>query len=649
MKNRLKILLSICGLLGSTMYGAWDETTDVNPHNSKLSISNNNPGVIRVNNVQPTEKYNPTNVNAWLKIDIDKETDAVHFVRDNNNPFVVTKTYALENADPYQIRKFINTAIQANMVDRNPTVVDCIKFNDGKGLLIVGAEDYRFTSNKNGMSIDEIVSTLDKPDITAYQGQRTFMYFPRYWDSRSLAAIVKRVGANITEANTNELRYGSDKIGYDEQLNCLFMYVPQYSRKNIQDMLKLYDSPTWEVKVKYKLYELDAENDGKIGADFEAWKNNAGVDFFGVGGQFRSGWSATWDGGAMPKNNGYGNTRYSNFNPKWNSRYLDFLAVQGHAKVVTSGSLAVLNQMTGTVIENTNLFNPEFVKIPDQTLDSYIICDPYDATTADGNYRVTSATDSSGTSITVSGTGVISVSKITYGSFTSYYLNVMSGSAFFEKGGANIGTSTKAYNVVVQKCIQSGNDLGGGASYTLAWTDQTNWNTDLNLKIYHGYQEWTTTNPEGYGFTMNLTPAICENATIMNLSMVNSSLIGWNSDGSPRIDKDSEINTKVMISNKDNTFVIGGLEKKTVVSSVSGMPYLKDLPGIGWLFSTESESTKKSQLVLVMECSLNNPDTKIGQGELGDVIKINEGLKNAGEKNSWGKDQYYIGIDPNKS
>jgi len=50
-----------------------------------------------------------------------------------------------------------------------------------------------------------------------------------------------------------------------------------------------------------------------------------------------------------------------------------------------------------------------------------------------------------------------------------------------------------------------------------------------------------------------------------------------------------------------------------------------------------------------MECSLNNPDTKIGQGELGDVIKINEGLKNAGEKNSWGKDQYYIGIDPNKS
>ena len=88
-------------------------------------------------------------------------------------------------------------------------------------------------------------------------------------DARSLAAIVKRVGANITEVNTNELRFGSDKIGYDEDLNCLFMYVPQYSRKNIQDILKLYDySHTWEVK--YKLYELDAENDGKIGVAFAA-------------------------------------------------------------------------------------------------------------------------------------------------------------------------------------------------------------------------------------------------------------------------------------------------------------------------------------------------------------------------------------------
>ena len=42
----------------------------------------------------------------------------------------------------------------------------------------------------------------------------------------------------------------------------------------------------------------------------------------------------------------------------------------------------------------------------------------------------------------------------------------------------------------------------------------------------------------------------------------------------------------------------------TRVKVNGGVPVLKDLPVIGWVFSTESESTKKSQLIVVADCEV---------------------------------------------
>ena len=155
------------------------------------------------------------------------------------------------------------------------------------------------------------------------------------------------------------------------------------------------------------------------------------------------------------------------------------------------------------------------------------------------------------------------------------------------------------------------------------------------------------TNPAvvGYGFSMTLAPVICEESSMISINMLNDSLVGWNSNGTPRITRDSTVNTKVMLSNKGGRFVIGGLEKRNVVRGVTGVPFLKDMPFLGYLFSTESESTKKAQMVLVIECRTKDPDSPVKPPVSEDLLAVNKNTSEAGVKNEFGFEQYYLDKD----
>ena len=78
-------------------------------------------------------------------------------------------------------------------------------------------------------------------------------------------------------------------------------------------------------------------------------------------------------------------------------------------------------------------------------------------------------------------------------------------------------------------------------------------------------------------------------------------MIGYTSDGSPRIQKGSEINTEFMIANTGTKLVIGGIKKRSTMQVNGGIPILKEIPYLGKLFSTETEAVKHSQLLIVAE------------------------------------------------
>ncbi len=59
----------------------------------------------------------------------------------------------------------------------------------------------------------------------------------------------------------------------------------------------------------------------------------------------------------------------------------------------------------------------------------------------------------------------------------------------------------------------------------------------------------------------------------------------------------SEADTRVIVGNGE-TAVIGGLIKEIESEYVSGVPILKDIPGIGWFFSTKSKVSKQQELII---------------------------------------------------
>lgn len=101
----------------------------------------------------------------------------------------------------------------------------------------------------------------------------------------------------------------------------------------------------------------------------------------------------------------------------------------------------------------------------------------------------------------------------------------------------------------------------------------------------------------GAGITLNITPKI-RSEGLINLDVYASigDITGWSAKGAPII---NEKTTQSNIDVKDTqTFVMGGLERTTYVDSVKGVPLLKDIPIIKYLFSKKTK-TKISRHVLV--------------------------------------------------
>ena len=506
------------------------------------------PGKPKADFNAPSAGYGSSSVQAQLRLEVKDGTKAIHFIRDNNDPYVITRTYELKHADPYGLRWYLNAIINAKRVDQNQPSVAALKFNNGRKLLIVSAEAYRFEDDGYGESIDKLVERLDQPGLTASSGRPKFIYFPKINSAATLKKMVSEVGASAIDV---EFDNGVDKLIVDGGLNALFVAAPFWSWKHISNMLAQYDRPIPEIRFRYKVVEIFAENDDKIGLDFQSWKNNDGADFFSAGGRFRSNWASTF--GAGVNNSGSSKTEFFNFNPKWNSKYIDFLTSRGKARVLTSGVLNAKNRTTTSINVGSGLF----------------------------------------------------------------------------------------YDDVSQK-IEPGN--------TGCLPEPFSGKPDVpeagKLEIPKGQQQITKVG-EGFRFSLDLVePIVTANSTTLKLHAESVSLIGWDSSGEPRLNK-SEIETEVQIGNSGKNFVIGGLKKFDVVRGVAGVPLLKDLPLLGWLFSTESESTKKSQIVILASAEYSTPfdpvPTEI-QANVGKIVEdVRAGVRNP--LNNLGFEQYGIDSD----
>lgn len=577
-----------------------------------------------VNAAEATTDYKETEVEAKLNIMVKEDTDVLHFIKDNTDPDVITKPYVLKHADPYEIRGYLREMVQTRKIDDSDTGIQAIKYNDGTGIIMVSAEDYRFEDSEEGQGIDSIIEMLDKPGVASVPGTAIYVYQPKYRSAKELRKMLIAAGANVADDVTENVG-GNDLIRCDEGLNLLVFNTTQFSRKNIDTLLKEYDCPYPEVRAKITVYELYAENDAKLGIDFQAWKNNDGVDLFSTGGRFMKNFAS--DGSALVRRGGWSDTQYFNFNPKWNTKYIDFLTSKGKAKVLHSCELAVRNGVTAEIERTSQVFlaHQEPIEAPEY-VEEYIHLEDV---TPGVDFTLTAYTKT-GKTIDISAAGAVTLDIVHLSSPTDTlaerYSMRLKGGEFMIDGVSNGRKVGARYAEVLD-------DNGDEIEFT-----------SNNVPAEKG--NIVTTDPsDEFGFKLTLTPSISDKATLLNVNVSNSSLIGYTSEGNPRIQQGAELSSEFMIDNEGTQLLIGGIEKRDVVSVSGGVPILKDLPIIGWVFSTESESTKRSQLLVVAEVIPVRPEEAMPESASETAKKIESDLEGAGGWNTWGYHQFLLDSD----
>ena len=605
MKFSKSLFISLCGAVGTGLSAA---SVDV-----------------------PTPAPMATQVQPQLNVQIGRETEQITFVNTNNDPYVYTKVYKLKHADPYETRPYVMAAIRSRRVDTSVTKVEAVKYQDGTGMLLVSAEEYRFFPVENGMSLDQIIEMLDRPNLASEAGRRFFLYYPKYFDSVTLAGLIRKVGMQHAGDNA-ELQGGIDTVVPDTKLNTLMFYASPNSEPQILKMLKEYDTPTSQALVNYTIYEIESENDGNLGVDFQAWKNGPGADLFAAGSRYLNGWNLrTGNISNLVKS---AHVSYINFNPKWNSRYLDFLVSKGKAKVVTSGSLNIGNGTAASIESVTRM--PVIVAGEETAGGETQIAKSYIATAVNP-------------ADTLSGLGVDQEKFQTVewvpGNAAAQFTatrTIVNGKAYdtlrissghFTAGGRNLGDTCAVFNAEPTL-----NDTA------IAWTEAGGYPIEKD-------KTRVTNSDTEYGFSLTLQPYIYNKATCLALEMSNTNLIGFRSNGIPRTSR-SELKTEVQLANDGNVFYIGGLDKSAVVRSVSKVPFLGDIPFLGFLFSAENETLKKTQLAAVLTVIPTSPTAALPENYKQEAGKIGEKVKNFGvrtkyyEENDYGFDQ--LGLDPEK-
>ena len=654
------------------------------------------PGVPRSNNHAATGAYAPSNVQAQLKINVTDGTKEIKVIRDNSDPFVITKPYMLKNADPYAVRSYLEAAVGSKSVNDSPAQVTAVKFSDGAGAVLVSAEEYRFADSDNGKGIDGIVAALDRPGLTFLPDADAHIYFPRISRASNLRDMLMKVGSSELDP---QFAVAPGTVTVDAELNALVIKANKWNWQDMLTMLKQYDRPIPEFKVTYRVIEIYAENDDRIGVDFQSWKNNEGVDLFSTGVIARRNWGTFFS--SAIENNGSSRTSYWNFNPKWNTRYLDFMTSIGKAKCLAQGEIVVQNRKSSAIQVNSGFFydrtyytagaksiaegcteftytdiNPDTIlrestsKIaPLNTLNGMLADSGVNSYLAKAGYTMRVMGTQVGTA-----TYYDAIARKTYQELLAAGLPVSAEPGFagvpistLEEKYAQLtaaiagipeaylpadvkATKTSLEKAIANKTMQKLNEsqaailansqtsaltkyLTGyvdaeGNRYSGNYYRENYGYVDSAPGIIHGWLQYPMVT-DGFQFNLKVTPVITGKAASMKFDMQGCSLLGWNSDGSARR-SNSEISTTVQLPYSDHEFVLGGIRKSESVRANAGLPFFKDLPVIGRLFSTESESIKQSQLVVIAKVEYAKPDSFAGaeiRENLGKIVKgVNKGM-----------------------
>lgn len=133
-----------------------------------------------------------------------------------------------------------------------------------------------------------------------------------------------------------------------------------------------------------------------------------------------------------------------------------------------------------------------------------------------------------------------------------------------------------------------------------------------SIPISSGGAGSVTTTFVDANLNLTVTPHITPDGSIlMKIKASKNSLSSFRSaTGEPGINK-KEANTELLVKDGETT-VIGGIVETTVSVNESGVPFLKDIPLIGWMFKNKSVlDTQKELLIFITPRIVKDPATPV--------------------------------------
>lgn len=345
---------------------------------------------------------------------------------------------------------------------------------------------------------------------------------------------------------------------------------------NVEPLWKLgtqaVDIPPSEVLLDVAVYEVDTQNDLQLGFDFASWKNGPGRDLFEA---------VLWDfngddplglfpGDAPADVADWG--RFASYNFLITSAYIDFLQTKGRAHLLNK---AMISAKSGTVAEVAALdqvaaFRSDVSSSPDELdLDAPLRLGAlyrYFAGLGQTSFTIDQLTSLPSDAI---------IAEID--AFLGFVLDVDS--------GARAGVADEL------------TEAGADGTITFDELDDVLVSQEITLQVFR--ERTLQYLKSGHaGVLLSILPVVGLESAEMSVALDVSDLVGHSPSGAPIIDHRYVASTVEVADGQP--MALGGIKRQVEVRGGSGVPFLRDIPYLGYAFGRETTVKREKELVVLM-------------------------------------------------